>query len=133
MSQENVEHYIRVIEAWNRDDLEGFLDGVSPEWEFQTARLFPGFKPVYRGREGATEFWNTLREPWETFVVEIERTIDAGERVVGLLRFRGRGKSSGVDTALKYAHVASYAAGENVRLEGYATWDEALEAVALGE
>jgi ketosteroid isomerase-like protein len=133
MSRENVERYRRAIAAWNDGDLGAFLEDASPDWKFRTTGTFPGFKPLYEGHEGATEFWNTLRDPWEHFLIELERTVDAGDRVVGLLTFRGRGKTSGVETTLEYAHVATYVDGKNTRLEGYLTHREALEAVGLRE
>src|ERR671927_218531 len=66
MSRENVQIVRRVFEAWNRADLERIRDYISPEWEWHTARLFPGTDAVYRGKEGFTRFWNTFQEPWES-------------------------------------------------------------------
>jgi ketosteroid isomerase-like protein len=133
VSRENVELYERAIDAWNRGDLDTFVAQADPEWRFRTTGRFPGFKEVYRGHEGLTEFWETLREPWEHFRIEVVRVIDAGDRVVGLLRFHGRGKASGVDTTLEYAHVATYVEDRNTVLEGYLTHDEALQAAGLAK
>jgi ketosteroid isomerase-like protein len=133
MSRENVELYLRAIQAWNDGDENAFVALVSDDWEFRTTGTFPGFDPVYRGREGARRFYETLREPWESFVIEVARTIDAGDRVVGLLRFNGRGRGSGAEVSLEYAHVATYVAGEGTMLAGYTSHVEALEAAGLPE
>jgi hypothetical protein len=48
MSRENVELVRRGIDAWNRDDLDERLAGLTQEAEWHTTG------PVYRGREGLT-------------------------------------------------------------------------------
>jgi ketosteroid isomerase-like protein len=133
MSEENVELYRRSIAAWNEGDLDTWRESVTPDWEFRTTGTFPGFEPVYRGPAGAAEFWETLREPWEEFRIEIVAVRDVGEQVVGLLKFHGRGRKSGAETSLEYAHVATVVDGQNALLEGYLSHDEALEAAGLSE
>lgn len=133
MAQDNVELYLRAIEAWNDGDVDAFVALASRNWEFRTTGTFPGFDAVYRGREGARRFYETLREPWESFFIEVLRTVDAGDRVVGLLKFRGRGRGSGAETSLEYAHVATFGDGEATLLEGYASHAEALDAAGVRE
>ena len=130
MSQENVDLYRRAWNAWNEGDLAAFMDTVSPDWEIRTTMTWPGIKPVYQGHAGLTEFWNTVREPWTDFFMEVEEAIDAGDKVVGLLRLRGRGRNSGVPITREYGHVATYVDGKNTLIQGYLTHREALEAVA---
>lgn len=80
MSRENLEAVREVFEAWNRGELERIHKHPSPDWEWHTARLFPGTDAVYRGKEGFTRFWNTFREPWESIRVDLERVEDLGDR-----------------------------------------------------
>lgn len=131
MSQENVDLYRRAWKAWNDSDLAAFADTVSPDWEIRTTTTWPGIKPVYRGYAGLTEFWNTVREPWTDFLMEVEDAIDAGDRVIGLLRLRGTGRGSGVPITREYAHVATYVDGKNTLIQGYLTHREALDAVGM--
>jgi ketosteroid isomerase-like protein len=133
MSERNVELYRRAIAAWNEGDLEAWRGLGGVDWEFRTTGTFPGFEPVYRGREGMTEFWENLREAWEFFHIELESVRDAGDRVVGLVRFHGRGKASGAEVFLEYAHVATYVDGRNTLLEGYLSHAEAIEAARLSQ
>jgi ketosteroid isomerase-like protein len=133
MSQENVEIVRRVFEAWNRADLERIRDYISPEWEWHTARLFPGTDAVYRGKEGFTRFWNTFQEPWESIRVAVERTEDLGDRVLVLITFYGKGKGSGVEVTTEYAHVITFRDGLATYQVGYGDWKSALEAVGLRE
>jgi ketosteroid isomerase-like protein len=114
-------------------DLEWVLDHITPDYEWRTAQLFPDTEAVYRGREGFRQFWNTFREPWETLLIEVERIEPIGDdRVLALLRFRGRGRE-GVEVTLEYANLVTIEnemASLNV---GFADWQSALEAAGLRE
>jgi ketosteroid isomerase-like protein len=134
MSQENVERYRRSLDTWNRGALEEWLEDITPEWEFVPSGVFPGLDPTYRGREGALELWDAMRGPWDNqgFRFEIERIEDLGETVLALATIRARGKTSGVEVAIKWAHVVTYRSGDQ-QTRNYASWDEALEAVGLRE
>jgi ketosteroid isomerase-like protein len=133
MSRENVEVVRQVYEAWNRGDLEWLLDHTTPDFEFRTVRLFPDLEPVYRGHEGFRHFWETFREPWESFVIEVERIDPAGDdRVVALFRFHGRGRD-GVDVKLEYAQLFTLGGEMATKVVGFATWHDALEAARLSE
>jgi ketosteroid isomerase-like protein len=72
MSQENVQIVRESVDAWNRKDLEGLLEYLSPEWEWHPARLYPGTDAVYRGKEGFTRFWKSFREAWVSIRVAQE-------------------------------------------------------------
>jgi ketosteroid isomerase-like protein len=110
------------------------LEHVSPDWEYRTAQLFPGIDPVYRGKEGLTKFWNTLRDPWESISVEFEHVEDLGDRVLALQRFYARGKASGVEVTLKYANIFTIRDGLVSRTVGYGEdWASALRAAGLSE
>jgi ketosteroid isomerase-like protein len=133
MSQENVELVRQAYEAWNRGDLEWQLDHITPDFEFQTAELFPDTDAVYRGREGFRKFWNTFREPWETVLIEIERIEPIGdERVLALLLFHGRGRD-GIEVTVKYANLLTLENGMARLNVGFADWQQALKAAGLSE
>ena len=135
MSQENVERYLRTIDAWNRGALDEWLDAaVTPGWEMVATGAFPGLASVYRGRDGAIEMWNGMRGPWEghDLHIEVERIQDLGESILVLTTMRASGGKSGVDVVIKMAHVVSYRSGDE-HLHNYANWAEALKAVGLEE
>ena len=133
MSQENVELVRQSYEAWNRGDLEWVLDHITPDFEWRTAHLFPDTEAVYRGQEEFRQFWNTVREPWETFLIEVERIEPIGDdRVLALLRFHGRGRE-GVDVNLEYATLLTIENGMGTLNVGFADWQSALEAAGLSE
>ena len=122
----------RSIEAWSRGDRQAWLSEISPEWEFHTSGVFPGLKAVYRGREGAVELWDDMRSPWNRFAITTERTEVVGDRVVGLVTFRVRGRD-GIATDRSWAYVVSFREGIPTRTDNFSSWEKALDAVGLAE
>jgi ketosteroid isomerase-like protein len=55
MSQENVELVRRALEAWNGDDLDGFLSQLHPECEWHGAieQALEGKESTYRGQRSS--------------------------------------------------------------------------------
>src|SRR3954447_14895674 len=101
MSQENVEVVGSVWDAWNRGDLEGILDGISPESEFHPSGRFMDTQRVYRGREEYVDFWREFRAAWEEITIGIERIEDLDNRVLTLGTLHGTGVESGVEVTPK--------------------------------
>jgi len=132
MSEENVERFRRGVELWNRGEREAWLDEATAEWEFRTSGVFPGLKPVYRGRAGAAELWEAMRGPWEQFGVRVERVEDLGESVVALVTFDVQGRD-GLKTSRQWAYVVNYRDGVPTRTDNFANWEDALEAAGLSE
>jgi ketosteroid isomerase-like protein len=52
MSQENIEVVRSAFAAWNRGDLDAWLETFHPRAEWRTSGAFPGFKPAYYGDDG---------------------------------------------------------------------------------
>ena len=128
MSQANLELYAEGIAAWSRGDRDWVIARATDDFEFHAAQLFPGIRPVYRGRAGLIDFWNTfIADPWSELNIEVERAelLDDG-RVVALLTFRGIGKGSGAEVTVRYGHIASFREGKLARVDGYSDWDAAL-------
>src|SRR3954464_1754512 len=97
MSQENVEIVRRQSDLLNHDDYKAFFDGLPPEfvWDFSRRLIDP---VVLRGRDEVRAFMERERQMWEGGHVgyEPKELIDAGDKVLGLVRVSGRGKASGV-------------------------------------
>jgi ketosteroid isomerase-like protein len=133
MPGDNLERYRKAIDAWNRRDLVAVLEQTAPEFEFHTAQLFPGIEPVYRGREGMVEFWNAfLEEPWALLHVQIDDLTELADgRVLALLTFTGKGRESGEEVTVQYAHLCTFKDDQVVRIDSFADWDEAREAAGI--
>ena len=54
MSKENVEAFKRGLDAYNRQDVEAFVEGTDPDVEWHSGILsgLTGEATVYRGHEG---------------------------------------------------------------------------------
>ena len=85
MSQENVEAVQRAIEAWNADDLDGFLAELDADVEWHPA-IEPGLEgkaTTYRGHDGARKVWTEDRgESWERLTNRPREFRDLGESVL---------------------------------------------------
>jgi ketosteroid isomerase-like protein len=132
MSQENVGVVRRAFEAWNRGDLDAWLETFHPKVEWDTSGAFPGFETAYYGRDGVTNFWQQFRADWEEIFLDVEEIIDRGEQVIVLFRFRAKGRD-GIQVQRAQAICDTVRDGRVVRAENFAGWDQALEAVGLSE
>jgi ketosteroid isomerase-like protein len=131
----NLERYRAGIDAWNRRDLVAVLEQTAADFEFHTAGLFPGLKPSYQGREGLVEFWNAfVEEPWALLHVEIDELTELDDgRVLALLTFTGKGRETGEEVTVQYAHLCTFRGAEVVRIDGFADWDEARTAAGIAD
>ena len=131
MSSENVEIVRRSLERWNDGDLEGFILKVDPEIEWLTSAVYPGVDPVYYGHEGFRKFWRDFHEMWQTLTMELRDVVAVGDRVAFAFHFDATGRD-GVRAGRDQASVGTIRNGLLFRIENYATWDEALEALEVG-
>ena len=94
----------RLVDAFNRGDLEGLLECYHPDLEMRTGFDSTGgvwgsdLDEQYRGHEGlmkAAELW---AEPWEGLRIEPYELIDlGGDRFIARATWHGRGRGSGVE------------------------------------
>ena len=134
MSQENVELVRRAYEAWNAGNFDAASELLSPEMEWQMPPNLPesdtwrSKAEVQRGLEDFMESWKELR-------AEVQELIDAGERVVALVRFRGRSAVTGLEVQGVSVDAAVWTVrdGKLAKVEMYGGTEAALEAVGLRE
>jgi len=132
MSQENVDNALAAVDAWNRGDREAWMAVWDEEAEFYPLRAQLEGKS-YRGHDGLERFLAELAEDWEEVRFEIEETRDAGEQVVGIGRFRARGRASGVDIDVPLGVFTRMRRGKIVYTRLFSEPAEALEAAGLSE
>jgi uncharacterized protein len=128
----------QVYEALNRQDMDVFLVlGSHPGVELYTAKDQAGVPfgadlgDVYYGHDGVAAFFRNWLGAWEDYRIEPEEVIDCGDKLIVLLRHRGRGKGSGLEIEHRIAQVLHLRNGVALRIEIF--WDRvhALEAVGL--
>ena len=131
MSEEDVDRFVRGIEAFNRRDIPGVLRLMDPEivWDHRLADL----QGKLFGPEAVAGWFTDLYEHFQTVEIDCPDVRDLGDRVLGLGIIRATGKGSGVETNLTFATVARF---RNRRMTHYIDFgdrDQALEAVGLSE
>jgi len=128
MSQENVEAARRCIEAYRSGDYEGALDYLAPDVVWEIGQELPA-----RGPDEVREVWRRWDAEWEELETEADEIIDAGDRLVVAVRYRGRGRVSGVEVNDLIFEVHTLRDGRCIRKIEFPTRAEALEAVGLSE
>ena len=86
----NVEIFQRVIEAFNRDGVDGVLPYYREDAEVYDPDLPPG---TYRGREAVSRVIEMLISGFEDVEIRDFRLLPAGDRVVALLHTHREGRT----------------------------------------
>jgi len=135
VSQENVEIMRRFYEAWFRRD-PSELGTLDPAIELypDPENEWVGLNVVYRGPEGVRDYIRTVEEAVTDYHPELERLIDAGDKVVTLAIESGRGRGSGAEVqSWRTAHVWTLRDGKAIRLDLYNDRADAFKTVGLQE
>jgi ketosteroid isomerase-like protein len=85
----------------------------------------------YSGVEGFIEGWREWLSPWESYRIEAEQFIDAGEQVVVLARVHARTRRDHVEMEHAPAAVWTLADGRVARIEFYLERSQALADAGL--
>jgi len=104
-----------------------------PDLVWDVSRLGWPDQQVYPGVEGAMRFNAEWAAAWDDWELEVEDYLDAGERVVVIVNQRGRSKATGVPVEMRFAQVWTLRDGQGIRMQMYASVEEALEAVGLSD
>jgi ketosteroid isomerase-like protein len=90
-------------------------------------------RPPSRGPEGFIEAWLDWLEPWQSYYVEFEDILDAGDQVVSLVHVRAKAAPGAVPVEHRSAAVWSLRHGRIIGIRFYLERDKALEAAGLRE
>ena len=123
----------RGFEAWNRRDVDGWLDDTAPDFEWSPASPAAVERNVYRGEEEVRQAFAEIWEIWEVFRLEESEIRDLGGSLVWLGHVHARGRTSHVELDHEFAAHILLRDDEAIRSEGFLTWQEALEAAGLSE
>jgi ketosteroid isomerase-like protein len=141
MSQENVETSVwiqtmrRAIGAWNREDLDAFLETWHPECEWRPAfpRSLEKVGGVYRGRDGIAQAWHGVRGVWAEYRLDPEDAQVVGRQLVAVGRVYARGIASGLELDSGWSALASFRDGLAISAWDWLDRDEAFRAAGLSE
>jgi ketosteroid isomerase-like protein len=125
MSQENVEIVRRFLVV---DDLDEALADADPgivwnpveEWSAQ-------------GHDAVRASTTRWKSEWDDYELIPEEFADMGDHVVVTVRFRARGRGSGIEVDARLYDVFTLRGGKIVRMDQFAEQSEALEAAGLSD
>jgi ketosteroid isomerase-like protein len=129
VSQENIELVKRLLTVYNERSFAENADLIDPDivWDLSALELPDSVR--YTGRAEFRKFIETWEEGFSSEEVEAEEILDADDRVLVMILHRGLGKTSGAEVSQRYAMVWTFRDGRAVRMDMYATREEALEAI----
>ena len=142
MSQENIEVVRRIYEVSFGRTLPEAVDPeevapqfwahLAPDFELHERPELPDAR-VYRGPGEAKEFFRKTQQVFAEARWEAQEFIDLGHAVVVVAKVVAVGRGSDVPTEMDETDVFWFREGMIVRLQGFATKEEALEAAGLRE
>jgi len=123
MSQQNVEIVRRFLVV---DDFDEALTYADPDivWNPVEESSAQGHHAV----RASTARW---KSEWDDYELIPEEFADVGDRVVATVRFRARGRGSGVEVDARLYDVFTLRDGKIVRMDQFTEQSEALEAAKL--
>ena len=129
MSAKSVAVVRGMWEAFLRNDFEDSLSAFAPDIEWDGTNLPDG--AILRGLDAVVDHVTKWAETWETWEVELEDVIDAGDdRVVAFIRERGRTKA-GLVVNERHSELYRVRNRKIAYRKGFSDADEALDAAGL--
>ena len=132
MSQENVEIVRRSNALFNAGDWDAAREALHPDIEWVIAREHPDARTLI-GRDAVADYQREWQTAMPDLHLELDRVVDAGDKVVTIGAVHGTGTGSGAVVRVPLAIVLTLRDGLIARAEEYLDPDEALEAVGLEE
>jgi ketosteroid isomerase-like protein len=134
MASTNVELVRSIYADWEKGDFKA-AKWAHPEIEYELPEI-PGTGP-WKGVAGMAEGFRAFVSVWEGYRVAAEDYRDlADERVLVLVHYHGRGKTSGVDLeqmAAKGAHLFHIRGGKVTKFVAYVDRERAFADLGLEE
>jgi ketosteroid isomerase-like protein len=132
MSEENVQVVRSFYDAWARDQLPGPIELMDPEVEYvnPAGAVEPGI------RRGLAAFGRAVEqtfEAWDTWQMEPEEFKAVGDQVAVVVRYRARGRGSGVEVEGRESALWTLRDGRVARYAWFHEPTDALEAVERRE
>ena len=133
MSQENVEHHRRIMEAYSARDIDAGIALSDPQIELRTVFTAVG-GGAYQGHDGLRRFQREFEDVWgDEFLIEPEAFFDLGEHTLVFTLVRARGRQSGAEATIPAAQVLRWRDGLCVHFKAYAHREDALKDLGVSE
>jgi ketosteroid isomerase-like protein len=126
VSQQDLEIVRASYQAFNAGDMAGALAAVHPGIEIFDHDI-PDATESYRGLDGLMRWQADWEASWASWRWQPEEFIDAGDRVVAILRVYAKGRESRVDVERLDGAVWTLRDRKCIRLDYYGSGAEALK------
>jgi ketosteroid isomerase-like protein len=132
MSDENVEIIRRGFETMQRDGWQTLLSLIDPEFELTTPPDLAMEPDTYHGEAGLRRYFESFEDAMEDIQIVSEgEFLGAGEKVFVPFRLSARGRETGIEATQHAFQVWTMRAGKGLRVEIFASREQALEAAGL--
>ena len=140
MSQETAERLRAFLEPWGREPwtLEAWERGGVMDMSFldvdvvyEDENLPDHIGEAYRGHEGIVRAAKRWLEPNEWLLVELEKIVGEGDRLVSIHRLRSKARHSGIEFDAPLAYVWTFRNGKIVHFRAFREPDDALKVAGL--
>ena len=131
MSQANVESAGRLVDAFNRRDIDAITELTTADFEWFPAMPGTAVGGSFKGREGLERYLADLGDTWAEYrSVDLEFR-DVGERVLALGRLEGDGRASGAWGDAEQGTIFEFRDGVICSVRTYLDHAEALKEIGL--
>ena len=130
MADEDVEVVRRAYEAYSSGDFAAAGSAYSEDTVWDVTRFRPDAE-VHSGLDEVAKYLGSWRATWTEHAFSLEKAVDAGNRVVAVVRESGRGRSSGARVTIRYGQVITVRDGKIVETVVYREPSEAFQAAGL--
>jgi uncharacterized protein len=129
----NIEALRPVYAEWGRGNWRPRPDVYADEMEWGWSDEFPGLGGVLHDPALRNQRLREWLSPWEEWRCEAEDYVAAGDSIVVLCRYSGKGKGSGVEVETRGAHVWKMRDGMALRIEIFSSRARAFQAAGLDQ
>jgi ketosteroid isomerase-like protein len=126
--QAGVEVVRGIVEALNRRDVDGMLARMSSSFEWRPLETSPVAR-VYRGHEQVRRYVEDWLTTFESVRLDLEEPTQVADRIVAVVRGRGRGRASGLELETRFCQLWTVRGETAVAMEEYATREQGLAAL----
>jgi ketosteroid isomerase-like protein len=133
-AQDNIELVKSAFDAWNRGDVDGFVDHAAEDLAWHEVSGRPeAHGTEHLGRESIRRSLKSLFDAWESYRLEAERIEEVDDRILAVVREVARGRTSGVKVEGRWGYLITVEDGQIVRVEAHRDADQALRAAGLSD
>jgi ketosteroid isomerase-like protein len=133
MSEENVALVRRNLDAFNRRDVDGYVETIANDFELHSQ--FGGVEGrTYRGHGDIPRYFEDLADAWHDYRAEPLDPVQGEEgKVACTLLVTAEAEQSGIKMEQRLGAVFTVRRGKIVGIDAYPARAEALEAAGLSE